>query len=104
MKLPTTIDTIIAQLGGPRIFAMAFTASTYDVKADPTITFKIAPSLTRGRNMTHVRVTLTPADTYTVEILKVRGRTVKTVGLLHDVYTDMLKPAVEANTGLYLSL
>jgi len=61
-----------------------------------------------GRNaksVTHIRVTLTPADTYTVTAYRVR----RSKGVLEskeldsreDVYVDSLHSVIEALTGMY---
>lgn len=103
-KTPDTIATIIAQLGGARIFAMAFKDSAYSVTPNPSLTLRVAPSLKKAAKCTHVRVTLMPSDTYKVEFLKVAKYDVTTVSEFDDVYCDMLKELVEEKTGLYLSL
>ena len=63
-----------------------------------------------GRNpkrVTHVRVTLDPTDTYTVEFLLVNDRasvTVKTLSELDGVYADMLLDVLKSGTGLEVRL
>ncbi len=105
-------NTVIEQLGGKRIFAMAFESATHD---DTSVTFRIARGLARsmgkhkvtGRKPTHVRVTLEPSDTYTVEVLSVNVKAdemVVTNSSLPMVYGDQLAAVVEMNTGLRLSL
>lgn len=106
-------SAVIQQLGGNRIFAMAF--DVYTVETDKAVTFRIAKGLARsmgkhkttGRKPTHVRVTLDPSDTYTVEILSVQAKAadmVVTNSRLEMVYGDQLAAVVEMNTGLRLSL
>lgn len=107
-KTPYEIEAIIEQMGGKRIFAMAFTGSAYEVSPKPAITFRIAPGLVRsvpGR-LTHVKVTLEPSDTYTVEFLRCGKFDVTAVkcGVYQDIYCDGLKSLVEEKTGLALSL
>ena len=108
--LPTVISTIIEQLGGRRIFAMAFTGSSYwlDSPGGPKLSLKIAPALVRGvpGKATHVDVVLDASDLYTVSLSRVwkrhpGGETLTAVG---DVYCDRLKGVVEEMTGLALSL
>jgi len=103
-NMPNEIAAIIEQMGGRKIFAMAFNSSAYATSPKPYITFSIAPSLRRAAKCTHVRVTLEPSDTYKVEFLKVRGVECKTVYETDDIYCDGLKGLVERKTGLYLSL
>jgi hypothetical protein len=104
MSTPYEVQTLIAQMGGPKIFAMAFKSCAYAVSPNLQVTFAVAPALKRAAKCSHVRVTLDPSDTYTVEILNVRGATTKTVSETQGVYCDMLKELDEGKTGLYLSL
>lgn len=101
---PETVSAIIAQLGGPKIFAMAFKSCAYATSPKTYVTFAIAPSLKRAAKCTHVRVTLEPSDTYKVEFIKVTGIKTTTVAEYDDIYNDMLKELVEKKTNLYLSL
>lgn len=91
-------QTIIAQLGGGRIFAMAFAIHTVVANG---VALTIAPGLRRAAKAQWVRVLLTPADTYTVQLLNARGATTREVT---DIYCDELARTVEKMTGLYLSL
>ena len=60
-----------------------------------------------AKRVTHIRVTLDPSDTYTVEFIKA-GRAprfeIKTLASHSLVYFDQLRGIIEAETGLYLSL
>jgi hypothetical protein len=108
--------TICRQLGGPAIFAMAFKDCGYSTDADGNYqtTLRIAPALVRGvpGKGTHVRVTLKPDDTYTVELIrvfKIDRRTFDipepvTVDKRIGVYADVLRTTVETMTGLRLTL
>jgi hypothetical protein len=104
MTTPFQVTEIIAQLGGPKIFAMAFKSCAYATSPKTQVTFAVAPALKRAAKCSHVRVTLDPSDTYTVEFLKVAKFDCKTVSEVGDVYCDQLKELVEKTTGLYLSL
>lgn len=95
---------ILAQLGGAgRVSAMLGRPTMgYGTSPEgPYLSIKFA-SPHRGPN--YCKITLTPADTYTVEFGKVVKYDVKPVGTYHDVYADALKPLFERVTGLYLSL
>lgn len=103
-----TIDAAqtIQQLGGMRIFAMAFKAPA--MVAEHAVTFRIAPGLSRltqGR-ATHVRVTLAPTDLYGIELIRVsRSEPAGRVLEQRDhVDAASLARTVEAVTGLRLSL
>jgi hypothetical protein len=64
------------------------------------------------RGATHVRVVLEPNDTYTVESIACRRRSVngipelarKVIDSTSDVYAEQLCKAIETVTGLYTSL
>jgi len=114
--IPATITTIITQLGGPRIFAIAFASSVYDAApADgvASVTFHIAKPLVksvRGK-ATHVTVTLESNDTYTVVAQRVptarqmlAGQDVTETGRMERVHADVLRTTVEGMTGLALTL
>lgn len=96
----TVANTILAQLGGRRFQVM--TGSTNFMGRADGLTFKV------GRNpksITHVRVTLTPADLYNVEFLKIRGtKAPVTASEVDGVYCDQLEEIFTANTGLYTRL
>lgn len=51
-----------------------------------------------------VKITLTPADTYTVEFLRIRGLNVTVAAKHEDVYFDQLLPIFEKETGMYTRL
>lgn len=93
----TVANEIRNQLGHAAFVMMGARNLVGDEKS---LQFKIQGS----RKATHVRITLDPTDTYTVEFMKVRGYDVKTVASLSMVYADGLRKVIETNTGLYLSL
>ncbi len=110
MKLPYQIEQMIEQLGGPIIFRMAFAGSAYETpdaldRGKYSLTLKVDGSLSRSRGVpTHVKVTLEPSDTYTVETYKIRGAKSTLLDARADVYCDTLQDTVEKMTGLALSL
>ena len=60
-----------------------------------------------GRNsksVNYIRITLNSMDTYDVDFLRIRAGEVKTVSEEHGIYNDMLRGAIERNTGLYTSI
>lgn len=92
-------QTILEQLGGNRFIAM--TGAQHFGYTDNALSFKI------GRNagkVTHVRVTLDPSDTYTVDFLAVRGAKVKTLQEYSVVYADNLRDVFARVTGMAVSL
>jgi len=92
-------QTIIQQLGGNR-FAMMTGAKNFTA-IDSGLSFKIGRN---AKNITHVRVKLTPDDVYTMEFLTVRGTTIKTPATVCGVYCDMLQAIFTEKTGMYTSL
>lgn len=100
-------NTAIAQLGGNRIFAMAFDARGAVARAD-SLTLRIARSLVRciPGKATHLVIELEPSDTYRVTLLRVGKLDAigTTVAEIAGVYADMLRGVVEDMTGLRLSL
>lgn len=96
-------QTILAQLGGNKFLAMTGARNLVsDAQRERgALTMKV------GRNahgVTHVRVTLTNADTYRLETLKVRGLDCRPVAQYDHVYADNLRATFEAATGLATSL
>src|SRR6185436_5088852 len=76
-NLPHPIADMIAQLGGPQIFRMAFASCTYTAGEDgapvaASLMLKIAPALVRESRSkaTHVAIELGWDDVYTVKVLK----------------------------------
>lgn len=110
MSIPNDTDhldvakTILAQLGGTR-FAVMTGAKNLTAGRDGlgSLTMKLPSDLTKNR-VTHIRITLTPADVYKLETIKVRGGrkpSVKTIATADDVYCDMLQDQFLELTGLY---
>lgn len=95
----TVATTILSQLGGNRFIAM--TGSKQFSCTDNLITFKVGSN---PKKVSHVRITLDPSDTYTMEFLKVSMKEIKTLKKITGVYCDMLRDIFTDNTGLYTSL
>jgi len=122
-EIPAVIQTIVDQLGGPRVFAMAFDSMVYDTVDMTTdrpessgvagASFSIARGLRRGTvgRATRVIVNLMPDDTYTVITWRaptlresMRGEFGEEVGRTSCVYADQLRAVVESATGLRMTL
>ncbi len=96
-------STILEQLGGNRFKAM--TGAKNFIFGESESGTHLTFALPRAKNkINRVRITLTPADTYTVEFFSVRGLDFKTVSNHDDVYCDTLADVFESQTGLYVSL
>ena len=74
------------------------------IGGDDYLTWKIGRN---AKGVTHIKVTLDPTDTYTVEFIKV-GRApkfdVRTLAEHSMVYFDQLHKLIESETGFYLAL
>lgn len=112
-SIPAVIAIMLRQLGGQRIFLMAFEGSVYGCENDRPpgagvagLTLRIARPLVRSvrGKATHVIVQLESDDTYTVKTMRVRGLNVTTLETLKMVYGDKLRSVVEYATGLTLAL
>jgi hypothetical protein len=90
-------QTILEQIGGKRFLVM--TGAKNLVGTEDSLMFSIPTS----NKINKVRVTLTPADTYTVEFMNFSSRKLEcsTLKKVDDVYCDMLAYIFETYTGLY---
>lgn len=101
-------DTILEQLGGARVFAMAFdqARSSYGPNM---ITLRIASGLVARipgmkERATHLIIRLEAGDTYTVEVHRSTHAIGMVLGYYEGVHADQLRALVEDRTGLRLSL
>ena len=93
--MESSVAQIIADQLGQRTLYMI--GASRLVGAKNSLMFKV------GRNankVTHLRITLDPSDTYTVEALAIRGISIVTKGKATDVYVDSLHRTIESLTGL----
>lgn len=94
----TVSKTILEQLGGHRFRVM--TGSTNFTGDVHSLSFKLTANKSGG---THMRITLTPADTYLVEVLKCSTRRPAGITLIsrhEDVYAENLQDLFTDITGL----
>jgi len=90
----TIPETILDQLGG------GFVRMT---GAKQFVALESGLSMRLGRNaksVSHLTIELTPADTYTVRFIRVRGAKCTTLAEHEDVYADMLHDLIRTETGL----
>lgn len=85
--------TILQQLG--RLTLAMMGALEFSFTSD-SLTFKIRGS----KEVSHIVITLTPLDTYTVKFEKRRAGTVKDIATDEDVYADDLHQIIASRTGL----
>jgi hypothetical protein len=92
----TVARTILDQLGGARFVAM--TGAREFVGSADSLTFKFGVN---PKRVSQVRVTLTPADLYSVTFFFRIG---KAPQIESDVYCNMLEAVFSERTGLYTKL
>jgi len=90
---------ILQQLGGHKFMTM--TGAKNFISTEDSLSFKIPKSL---KNINHVRITLAPNDTYTMDFLAIRGLNPKVVGRFENVHFDLLHDIFTSATGLYTHL
>ncbi len=98
-------NTILEQLGGRRFVAMTGAKNLIGGHDGlGSLTMKLPPcgfkKTVRGKAITHVRITLTPSDVYTVETLNVKQTGNTTLETANDVYCDTLQDQFLSMTGL----
>ena len=95
----TVSRTIFQQLGHGR-FAMMTGAHSF-VGGENSLSFQLKPcgfkKKVNGKAITHVKITLTPADTYTVETFNKKAGVLETT---NEVYCDTLQDTFLTMTGL----
>jgi len=90
--------TIRSQIGGKALFMIG---AKQLVDTGSGLKFKIGKN---AKGVTHVTVTLTPADTYDVKFHRVWGSKITLKAECEGIYVDMLHAAIEEHTGMYTSL
>jgi hypothetical protein len=96
-----TLNTIIEQLGGKRIFAIAF---KYPIKCDtPNNKIVLTAGTKCKAKYTEIKYNY-GTDLYDLRFLNTYKHEVKVVAEVTDIYADSLIDVVERNTGLRLSL
>lgn len=95
-------QTIVKQLGNQAIFMLG---ARDLIASEGALTFKIGRN---AKSVSHLRIRLTPADTYCVEALRIRTKNylpeVKVLASVDDVYVDALHRTIESLTGMYTKL
>lgn len=96
------VAEIISQQIGRKAFFMLGAKDLVGSESEKFLQFKIGRN---AKSVTHVRVTLTPADTYTVTSYRVRASkgipVTKTLESVDDVYVENLHDVIESLTGMY---
>jgi len=93
---------IVSQLGNR---GLTMLGASNLVAGENSLTFKIGRN---GKSVSHIRITLQPSDTYTVESLRVRKSggvpVCKTLETCEDVHVESLRRTIEGFTAMYMSL
>lgn len=92
-------QNILQQLGGNKFLAM--TGAKNLVGGKDSLKMQIGRN---AKRVTHVRVSLSPADLYNVEFFSIRGLNVRTLATREGVDAESLRRVFETETGLYTSL
>lgn len=90
--------TIAEQIGNKALFMIGAKNLTGHENA---LSFKIGRN---SKSVNYVKVTLTPADLYDIEFGWVTKNGYKERSREDGIYWDMLRGAIERNTGMYTSL
>lgn len=93
----TVANTIREQIGTRAMFMIGAKDLMGDEKS---LRFRIGRN---AKTVTHVKVTLTPADLYEIVFIRARGSKVTEVAR-EEIYVEDLHRSIERNTGLYTSL
>ena len=93
----TVANTIRTQIGGRALMMIGAKDLAGDAKS---LRFRIGRN---AKTVTHVTVTLTPADLYEIVFIRARGSKITEVAR-EEIYADDLHRSIERNTGLYTSL
>jgi len=89
--------TILQQLGGVMKLNL-FTGAYNFVDLGNGVSFRI-----KNQRANFIKITVNSLDLYDLEVGRIRGMDYKVVAEEHGLYNDMLKPAIERITGMYLS-
>ena len=97
----TVAETILAQLGGNKFKVMTGAYSFAGGKDTLSFRLKSNPKKVKG-----VRITLMPSDTYKMEFLGFKYKTMEvfTISERDDVYAENLQDVFTNHTGLYTHL
>lgn len=90
-------QTILTQLGGRKFQAM--TGAKQFVAGTDYLQFKLPANFAKD-GINCVKVTLTAADLYEVDFMKVRGLKVDTIAQVQGLYADQLQQTFTEKTGL----
>jgi len=106
---PNKIDTIIDQSGGIALTILdqlggagrlkAMTGAYNFIRLPNGVSFRI-----KNAKANYIKITITSMDLYDLEISRLRGDKQTLVYSANGLYDDMLKPAIEKATGMYLSM
>jgi ADP-ribose pyrophosphatase YjhB (NUDIX family) len=91
-------NEIVKQLGGMGRLNIMTGAYNF-IALENGVSFRI-----KNPKANYIKITLTSMDLYDLEVGRIRGDKYTVVDKKEGLYNDMLKPAIEKATGMYLSL
>jgi hypothetical protein len=97
----TVANTILAQLGGSARLSAMIGAHTFS-GGNNVLTFKFKAQSYNNSNA--ICIFLTDRDDYTVEFIRTRGVTIKSIKKVDGVYAEDLVRIIASETGLALHL
>jgi len=95
-------QTILDQLGGTTKLKVMTGAHSF-VAGERDVTFQFGRKSPKNQ-IKYVKIILTPDDLYTVKFYQYKKFQAIEILEIAGLYADMLKPTIENETGLFLSL
>lgn len=98
--------TIVLQMGGNKALAMIGAYQVLAIDVGVRIKFKATAKEINGVRPNIIEIHLDPSDTYTIKFFRAElsSANCTEIKTITDVYCDQLKPIIEDETCLYLSL
>jgi hypothetical protein len=93
-------ETILKQLGGQLFIVMTGTKNFIKI-GDNGIGMQLRRNKSKA---SHLRITLTPNDTYLMEFIKCTSKDLKTLERYEDVYNTELRGIFESATGMFTKI
>ena len=94
-------EIILQQLGGNKFIAMTCAKNLGTSGNKKNLSFNIGRN---AKSINHVKITLTSADLYDMEFIRIRGGKVKVVKKVKGVYNDQLGKIFTKYTGMTVRL
>ena len=99
--MPDFARTIFEQIGGHKFAVMTGAKNFCYSEKEHFLSFSIGKN---NKGINRVKITLTPADDYTMQFAYIRGANYNVKNTVEGVYFDMLQDVFTMNTGMYTKL